>query len=81
MKTNKISTLHKKVVRLLSKEHLTSFEILKKIKNTNLILNIYNVLDDLKAKGVLRTYIKNKMKVYYISKSKNIKTTDIKASI
>ena len=56
----------KSVVSLLKKEHLTSFQILTKVKNISIILVLYKELDGLYKKGMLESYIKNNLKYYYI---------------
>lgn len=67
MKTTNISQKHKLVIKALKKEDLTSFQIQKKVKSISLILVIYNIIDDLKSIGILRSYIKNDLKYYHLS--------------
>ena len=54
-----------KVIKALENEHLTSFEILKKVDNISLILVVYTILDELESMGVLKSYRKKKMKFHY----------------
>jgi len=68
MKINKISNLHKKIVRVLKKEPLTGYQILERIQNTSLILNVYKILDDLNKQGVIITSTRDKMKIYSFKK-------------
>lgn len=68
MKINKISNLHKKIVRVLKKEPLTGYQILERIQNTSLILNVYEILDDLNKQGVIKTSTRDKMKIYSFKK-------------
>ena len=42
----------------MQNEHLTSFQILKKVKNIFIILLLYIIREDLKQKGVLKSYLK-----------------------
>jgi len=67
MNTQELLIKHQPVINELKKEHLTSFEILKKTKNISLILVIYNILDELNAIGVLKSYVKQDTKYYYIA--------------
>ena len=67
MNVKEISTTHQAVIEALKENHLTSFQILKKIKNISLILILYNILDDLKSMGILKSYIKQDMKYHYIA--------------
>ncbi|WP_430927524.1 hypothetical protein [Polaribacter marinivivus] len=68
MKINKISNLHKKIVSVLKKEPLTGYQILERIQNTSLILNVYKILDDLNKQGVIKTSTRDKMKIYSFKK-------------
>ncbi|MFC4269348.1 hypothetical protein [Polaribacter marinivivus] len=68
MKINKISNLHKKIVRVLKKEPLTGYQILERIQNTSLILNVYKILDDLNKQGIIKTSTRDKMKIYSFKK-------------
>jgi DNA-binding PadR family transcriptional regulator len=68
MKINKISNLHKKIVRVLKKEPLTGYQILERIQNTSLILNVYKILDDLNKQGLIKTSTRDKMKIYSFKK-------------
>ncbi len=62
-----LTITEKSVLNAVKKKHLTSFEILKKVEEFNLILSLYNVLDDLEIKGVIKSYIKNDKKYHYAS--------------
>jgi Fe2+ or Zn2+ uptake regulation protein len=57
---NQLSVLH-----VLNKEHLTSSQILKRIDSIPMILKLYSVLDELKAKGVVDNYMKGENKYHY----------------
>ena len=62
----KLSKKHREVIKVLKKEHLTSFQILNKIRNISLILVVYNILDELKSMGILKSYIKQDLTYHYI---------------
>jgi DNA-binding PadR family transcriptional regulator len=68
MKINKISNLHNKIVRVLKNEPLTGYQILERIQNTSLILNVYKILDDLNKQGLIKTSTRDKMKIYSFKK-------------
>ena len=67
MEKQNLTELHENVLTILEKEHLTSFQILSKLKNTTLILEVYDIIDDLKRNGLLKSYVKDNMKLYYVS--------------
>lgn len=54
------------VLNVIKDEPLTSFQILKKLDNVNMILSLYNIMDELKNKGALKTYTKENVK-YHIA--------------
>ena len=60
-----LSQLEESVVNVIKENHLTSFEILKKVENVSMILSLYNVLDQLNNKGVIKSYIKKDLKYDY----------------
>lgn len=60
-----LSQLEESVVNVVKENHLTSFEILKKVKNISMILSLYNILDQLNSKGVIKSYIKQDLKYHY----------------
>ena len=60
-----LSQLEESVVNVIKEDHLTSFEILKKVENVSMILSLYNVLDQLNNKGVIKSYIKQDLKYHY----------------
>jgi Fe2+ or Zn2+ uptake regulation protein len=49
----------------LKNEHLTSLEILQKVDSISGILNVYNMLDKLKEKEVVGSYVKNDRNYHY----------------
>jgi Fe2+ or Zn2+ uptake regulation protein len=54
-----------KVLQALENEHLTSFQIMKKVENISLILVLYTIIDELKGLGVLQSYTKDDTKFHY----------------
>jgi len=67
MQTNVLTEQQKSVLRVIKNKPLTSFQILKKVDNISMILSLYNVIDELKSKGVLKSYIKENMKYHIAS--------------
>lgn len=53
------------VLKVLENQHLTSFQILKKIDSISLILVVYSIIDELKGMGILKSYTKKKNKFHY----------------
>jgi Fe2+ or Zn2+ uptake regulation protein len=53
------------VLMAVQNEHLTSFQILKKVKNISMILSLYTILEDLNKKGILKSYMKQDEKYHY----------------
>lgn len=66
MNIKELSKKHIAVINELKKAHLTSFQILNKIKSISLILVVYNILDELRAIGILKSYTKGNMKYHYV---------------
>ncbi len=58
-------TSNQTVLKVLKNEHLTSFQILKKVDNISLILVLYTVMDELEGMGILKSYTKKKKKFHY----------------
>ena len=67
MKQENFSTKEKAVISALSNEHLTSLEILSKTQKVPHILNLYDVLDTLRNKGVVNSYIKEGIKFHHVA--------------
>lgn len=65
METLQLTNIHQALIEVLKKEHLTSFEILNKIKNISFTLEVYGVIDDLNNEGILKSYIKQDLKYHY----------------
>ncbi len=65
MLNSDLTATEQSVLNAVQEEHLTSFEILKKVENISLILSLYNILDKLNSKGVLKSYVKQNRKYHY----------------
>ncbi len=66
MNQNNLTLQQLSILNLIKHEPLTSFQILKKTESVKLILSLYNIMDELKNRGVLKSYIKNNIK-YHIA--------------
>ena len=66
MNTKELSRMHVAVINELKNAHLTSFQILNRIKSISLILVVYNILDELRTMGILKSYTKGNMKYHYV---------------
>jgi Fe2+ or Zn2+ uptake regulation protein len=60
-----ISPEEKSILHALKNEQLTSLQILKKVDSISGILNVYNMLDKLKEKEVVGSYVKNDRNYHY----------------
>lgn len=67
MKSTPLTKTHQKVINALQQEHLTSFQLLKKVEEINLILGLYSIIDDLNKMGMIKSYIKEENKYHYIA--------------
>ena len=67
MKTIQLTDLQEAVVEALKKEHLTSFQILNRVKNTSFTIEVFSIIDDLNKKGILKSYIKEELKYHYVA--------------
>lgn len=67
MNQTNLTAQEQAVLNVVQKEHLTSFQILEKVENVSMILSLYNIIDKLNNKGVLKTYTKQNMKYHYAS--------------
>ncbi len=63
----KLSLNEKNILNTLSKEHLTSVQILNRVESISLILKVYSVLEDLSSKGYTTSYLKKGLKYHYIA--------------
>ena len=62
----KLSLNEKNVLNALSKEHLTSVQILNRIDSISLILQVYSLLEDLSSNGYVTSYVKKDVKYHYV---------------
>ena len=65
MSQTNLSATEQAVLNAVQQEHLTSYQILKKVENVSMLLSLYNILDALKIKGVLKSYVKKDSKYHY----------------
>jgi len=54
------------VLNEIKNQPLTSFEILRRVENVSMILSLYNIMDELNDKGVVKSYMNNDVK-YHIA--------------
>ena len=64
METIELTAQHQQVIEVLKEEHLTSFQILNRVKDISLILVVYTIIYELKSLGLLETYTKNGKKYH-----------------
>jgi len=65
MTNSTLTFAEQSVLQVVKQEHLTSFEILKKVDNISLILSLYNILDKLKNKGLIQSYVKHNQTYHF----------------
>ena len=65
MRQLEFTNKEKEVISALSNQHLTSMEILNKAEKVPHILKLYTILDKLRSKGVVNSYIKEGVKFHY----------------
>jgi len=67
MKTTNLNDLEQSVLNAIQKEHLTSYEILQRVEDVSMLLSLYNILDKLSNKGILKSYVKQDTKYHYVA--------------
>ncbi|MFC4269311.1 hypothetical protein [Polaribacter marinivivus] len=67
MKTTNLNDLEQSVLNAVQKEHLTSYEILQRVEDVSMLLSLYNILDKLSNKGILKSYVKQDTKYHYVA--------------
>ncbi len=67
MKFNNLTEQQKSVLKVIQTEPLTSFQILKRVENISMILSLYNIMDELKSKGALKSYTVENVKYHIAS--------------
>lgn len=65
MNFNSFTKEQQSVLNAIKEEPLTSFQILDKVENVSMILSLYNIMDQLKNKGVIKSYTKENIKYHY----------------
>lgn len=66
MKSQNLTPEQLSVLNVIKNQPLTSFEILKKVENVSMILSLYNIMDELKDKGIAKSYMSDNKK-YHIA--------------
>ena len=67
MNFNNLTEQQKSVLEVIQTEPLTSFQILKKVDNISMILSLYNIIDELKSKGAIKSYTIENVKYHIAS--------------
>tara|TARA_R110002126_G_scaffold14768_1_gene61364 strand:+ start:3571 stop:3774 length:204 start_codon:yes stop_codon:yes gene_type:complete len=67
MRLNNLTDQQLSVLNAIEDQPLTSFEILKKVDNISMILSLYNVMDELKSRGIVSSYTKENIKYHIAS--------------
>lgn len=65
MKQQNLTSRQESVLSILNNEHLTSVELLNRVKDIPHILKLYSVLDELRTMGVVNSYAKENMKYHH----------------
>lgn len=69
MKQEKLNSNEESVISALRIRPLTSEEILVKANQVPHILKLYSILDDLRCKGMIKSYSKGDLKYHYLPKN------------
>jgi DNA-binding PadR family transcriptional regulator len=67
MSTENLTPVELAVVNLIKEQPLTSFQILKKVESISMIIVLYTVIDDLKNKGIVKSYIEQNVKYHCVA--------------
>lgn len=67
MRLNNLTDQQLSVLNAIKDQPLTSFEILKRVDNISMILSLYNVMDELKSRGIVSSYTKENIKYHIAS--------------
>ena len=65
MRQEQFTSKQKAVIAALNNKHLTSSEILNKVQKVPHILKLYTILDELRNKGLVDSYMKEGVKYHY----------------
>lgn len=52
------------VLNVIKEKPLTSFQILKQVESIKMILVLYSVMDDLKGKGMVKSFVNENVKYH-----------------
>jgi Fe2+ or Zn2+ uptake regulation protein len=66
MKQNNFTESQLSVLDVIKEEAMTSSEILDKVDNVSMLLSLYNIMDELKIKGAVKSFTKENIK-YHIA--------------
>ncbi|NCT10825.1 MAG: hypothetical protein GW772_12225 [Flavobacteriia bacterium] len=67
MTTNNFTPTELAVLNLIKEQPLTSFQILKKVESIPMILVLYTIIDDLKSKGIVKSFVEQNVKYHYVA--------------
>lgn len=67
MKPLDLTPAEESVLNAVRKEPLTSHQILKKVDNIPMILSLYTIIDELKSKGAIKSFVKKNNKYHCAS--------------
>jgi len=67
MTTNNFTQTELAVLNLIKEQPLTSFQILKKVESIPMILVLYTIIDDLKSKGIVKSFVEQNVKYHYVA--------------
>lgn len=67
MNANNLTAQQLSVLEAIKNEPLTSFQILNKVDNISMILSLYNVMDELKQRGAVKTITRENIKYHIAS--------------
>lgn len=67
MTTNNFTPTELAVLNLIKEQPLTSFQILKKVESISMILVLYTIIDDLKSKGIVKSYVEQNVKYHCVA--------------
>ncbi len=66
MTTNNLTPTELIVLNVIKEQPLTSFQILKKVESIPMILVLYTIIDDLKSKGIVKSFVNDNVKYHYV---------------
>ena len=64
METIKLTETELAVLNVIKEKPLTSFQILKQIDSINMILVLYSIMDELKWKGMVKSFVSDNVKYH-----------------